>query len=278
MNDQTSDGKARSPLKEAPLRVPGQSLDDERDRLVDDVVLPYLLFPTVFWMLALIEWLLSVQRAPHQPKLFAAVALIFTAAAVWRIRRLWPQVRALRQGRDGERVVGQALEELRADGARVFHDVPADGFNLDHVLVMTQGIFVIETKTWSKRGKNPTISARAGQLYRDGVMVTPNPIEQARAEADWLRQMLKDSTAQSFPVPGVVLFPGWWVESVDAETKAKAWVLNPKAVGAFLAREAHVLRPADVALAAQRIALHGDRRSLPKLDSYQHTVGRSTLS
>jgi len=42
MNDQTSDGKARSPLKEAPLRVPGQSLDDERDRLVDDVVLPYL--------------------------------------------------------------------------------------------------------------------------------------------------------------------------------------------------------------------------------------------
>jgi hypothetical protein len=256
MNDQTSDGEARSPLKEAPLRMPGQSLDAERDRLVDDVVLPYILFPTVFWIVALIEWLLSVQHAPHQPKLFAACAVILTGVAVWRIRKLWPKVRALRQGRDGERVVGQALEELRADGARVFHDVPADGFNLDHVLVMAQGVFVIETKTWSKRGKNPTISARGGRVYKDGAMVTPNPIDQARSEADWLRQMLKNSTAQDFPVRGVVLFPGWWVEGVDAETKAKAWVLNPKALRAFLAKEANVLTAADVALAAHRITLH----------------------
>jgi hypothetical protein len=264
MDDQTEGREARSPLKEAPLRVPGQSLDDERERLVDDVLLPYILFPTFFWMVALIEWLLSVQHAPHQPKLFAACALIFTAIAVWRIRQLWPRVRALRQGRDGERVVGQALEELRADGAKVFHDVPADGFNLDHVLVMAQGIYVVETKTWSKRGRNPTISARGGRLYKDGVMVTPNPIEQARAEADWLRQMLKDSAAQEFPVRGVVLFPGWWVEGVDAESKAKAWVLNPKALRAFLAKEANILSAADVALAARRIALHvhaGDTRS-----------------
>jgi hypothetical protein len=182
--------------------------------------------------------------------------MVCTALAVWRIRRLWPRVRALRQGRDGERVVGQTLEELRADGARVFHDVPADGFNLDHVLVMAKGILVVETKTWSKRGRNPTISAKAGRLYKDGVMVTPNPIDQAQAEADWLRQMLRDSTAQEYPVRGVVLFPGWWVERVDAETNAKAWVLNPKALRAFLAKEPTVLSDADVALAAQRIALH----------------------
>jgi len=248
--------EVRSPLSDAPLRVPGQSLDDERDRLVNDVLLPDILFPAVFWIVALIEWLLSVQHAPHQPKLFAVCAAVLTAVAFWRIRGLWPKVRALRQGRDGERVVGQALEELRADSARVFHDVPSDGFNLDHVLVMAQGIFVVETKIWSKRGRNPTISARAGRLYKDGVMVTPNPVDQARAEADWLRQMLKDSTAQEFPVRGVVLFPGWWVEGVDAETKGKAWVLNPKALRAFLTKEADVLSAADVALVAHRIALH----------------------
>jgi hypothetical protein len=121
---------------------------------------------------------------------------------------------------------------------------------------MTQGIFVIETKTWSKRGRNPSISTRAGKLFKDGVMVTPNPIDQARAEADWRRQMLKDSTAQEFPVRGVVLFPGWWVEGIDTETKAKAWVLNPKALRAFLAKEPYVLSATDVALAAHRIALH----------------------
>ena len=184
-------------------------MEDERDRLINDVLLPYFIFPVFFWAIALIEWLLSVQDAPHQPKLFAICALLFTAVAAWRILTILPKVRALRQGRDGERAVGQALEELRADGARVFHDIPADGFNLDHVLVMSQGIFVVETKTWSKRGRNPTISARAGRLYKDDMMVTPNPIDQARAEADWLRQMLKDSTAQEFPVRGVVLFPGW---------------------------------------------------------------------
>jgi hypothetical protein len=268
MEDQDSDGVSRSPLKEAPLHLPGQSVEDERDRLINDVLLPYFLFPAFFWAVALIEWLLSVQHAPHQPKLFVACALIFTAVAGWKIRQLLPKVRALRQGRDGERVVGQALEDLRADGARVFHDVPADGFNLDHVLVMAQGVFVIETKTWSKRGKNPTISARGGRLYKDGVMVTPNPIDQARAEADWLRQMLKDATAQDFTVRGVVLFPGWWVEGVDTETKAKAWVLNPKALRAFLSKEANMLSAANVALAAHRIALHvrgADMKSGAKL-------------
>jgi hypothetical protein len=141
MSDQTSDGEVRSPLKEAPLRMPGQSLDDERERLTDDVLLPYLLFPACFWLIALIEWLLSILHEPHKPKLFAGCALVLTAVSVWRIWRLWPTMRALRQGRDGERVVGQTLEELRADGARVFHDVPAEGFNLDHVLVMAQGIY-----------------------------------------------------------------------------------------------------------------------------------------
>jgi hypothetical protein len=246
----------RSPLKDAPLRVPGQSLNDEREQLVADVVFLYLLFPIVFWILALIEWVLSVRHALHQPKLFAACAAFFTAVAIWRIRRLLPQVRALRQGRDGERVVGQALEELRAQGGRVFHDVPADGFNLDHVVVVSQGIFVVETKTWSKRGRNPAISGRAGQLHKDGVPVTPNPIDQARAEADWLRQMLREWTDQEFPVRGVVVFPGWWIESVDEETKASAWVLNPKMLGAFITKEARVLSAADVALAAHRIALH----------------------
>jgi hypothetical protein len=66
----------------------------------------------------------------HRPILFAVLALVASMLKVWRIRRLMPAVHALRQGRDGERIVRQALEELRADGARIFHDVPADGFNL----------------------------------------------------------------------------------------------------------------------------------------------------
>ena len=60
----------------------------------------------------------------------------------------------------GERIVGEALDPLKADGFRVFHDVPAgDGqtpFNIDHVIVGPSGIFAIETKT-RRKGR-----ARAG--------------------------------------------------------------------------------------------------------------------
>lgn len=87
--------------------MPGQSLEDERDRLVDGVVLPYFLFPAVFWIVALIEWLLSVQHAPHQAKLFAACALIFTLVAVWRIRQLWPKVRAFLQSFGRSKAAGR---------------------------------------------------------------------------------------------------------------------------------------------------------------------------
>lgn len=257
MRNHDSKDETRSPLKKPSLRLPGQSAEDERGRLVDDVLLPYILFPAVFWIIAFVEWIESAQHLPPQPWPFAASAVISTIVAAVQIRRLWPKVRDLRLGRDGERVVGEVLEELRGNGVRVFHDIPADGFNLDHVLVMRRGVFVIETKTWSKRGRNPKISARTGRLYKDGFPVDPNPLDQARAEADWLRDMLKDCTAKTFPVQAVVLFPGWMVdEDADAETKAKAWALNPTRLRYFLKKAPIKLDEADVALVADRIALH----------------------
>jgi hypothetical protein len=65
----------------------------------------------------------------------------------WQFMRQRRQLAKLRLGRDGERVVGQFLEDLREDWARVFHDVPGDRFNLDHVVLSLNGFFVIETKT-----------------------------------------------------------------------------------------------------------------------------------
>jgi hypothetical protein len=42
------------------------------------------------------------------------------------------------------------LEGLREGGASVFHDVPGEGFNLDHAVIARSGILVIDTKTCSK--------------------------------------------------------------------------------------------------------------------------------
>jgi hypothetical protein len=38
----------------------------------------------------------------------------------------------LRTGYDAELAVGQELDRLMRQGTIVFHDFPADGFNLDH--------------------------------------------------------------------------------------------------------------------------------------------------
>jgi hypothetical protein len=67
------------------------------------------------------------------------------------------RIKELRLGRDGEKIVAEQLECLRESGAQVFHDVPGDGFNLDHVVISNHGIYAIETKTgyWNLRRSRP---------------------------------------------------------------------------------------------------------------------------
>ena len=36
-------------------------------------------------------------------------------------------------------------------GFHVYHDFPAEGFNIDHIVVGAKGVFAVETKTRSKR-------------------------------------------------------------------------------------------------------------------------------
>jgi len=51
-----------------------------------------------------------------------------------------------REARAGELATAQLLEPVIAGGGRVFHDMQADGFNIDHVAVAPGGIFAVETK------------------------------------------------------------------------------------------------------------------------------------
>ena len=253
MNDTGSD--SQSPLRDPPLRHPGQSLDEQIDDFLDGKVLPYLLFPAVFWLFALILWVSEHHPEVRSPIPWVCAALLMTVVAVWRLYGVRREIRNIKLGRDGERVVGQALEELRRQGAEVFHDLPGKGFNLDHVVVARQGVFVIETKTWSKRKntkERQEIAARDGVLFKDGKKVDRQPVDQVRANTDWLGGWLKEHTRQTFPIQPVVLLPFWWVNQ-DEATKAKAWVLSHNAFPKFFAREVFKLSDADVALASARL-------------------------
>ena len=140
----------RSPIKAPPLRLPGQSLQAEIETLISEGVIPYFVAAALLVFVAALEWVSALRHTPRQPWLYTLMAVLAGAAFAWRLVRVRTRVRLLKLGRDGELVVGQFLEGLRVSGARVFHDIPGEGFNLDHVVLSTHGCYVVETKTRRK--------------------------------------------------------------------------------------------------------------------------------
>lgn len=245
----------RSPLKSKPLPTPGQSLNRRIRDVLDEGIIVWVL--TAFFVVyyAGLEWLRTiVPQWPHPvvPTFFAVVMVSLAGTKVWRGRK---ELRRLKQGRDGELAVGQFLEQyLGGNGARVFHDVSAPGFNVDHVLVHPSGIYAIETKTLSKpdRGK-ATLQYDGESVLRNSRPLERDPVAQARGSAAWLAELIEEYTGKSLPVQPVVLFPGWYVERAGTQKGNEAWVLNPKAFRKWVEGKKSTLRPDMVSCASAHL-------------------------
>ena len=142
---------SRSPLRAPPLRYPGQSVQEEINRIREqfDSELVLLIIAVTVTAMGLLQWVL---RTP--PLTFFIVTLVIAlGAGIYTGPKMLPVIRALkhlRQARDGELAVAECLDLLRDDGCRVLHDVVGDSFNVDHVVIAPQGIYTVETKTFSK--------------------------------------------------------------------------------------------------------------------------------
>lgn len=194
-----------------------------------------------------LEWFRYFRPQVPQPVLYSMVALMAGGFAGYRVMMGLRRLRALRLGRDGEKVVGQCLEGLRDRSYRVIHDFVGEGFNLDHVLIGPAGVFVIETKTRSKRSGNPKIDFDGETIRIDGFQPDRNPVVQAKAQASWLRTLLRDSAGRRFEVRSVIVYPGWWVDENTTKETA-VWVLEPKRLRALLEREPRRLSDEDIHL------------------------------
>lgn len=243
----------RSPLKDKPLRLPGQSVQDELDGLLFDKLIPYFLFVVFLGLLTGMEWIAVWRHLPRQPWLYTGMTLIAVVVCGWQFMRARQKIASLKLGRDGERTVAEFLESLRERGAQVFHDVPAEGFNLDHVLLCRRGIFAIETKTRGKPvGRDARVTFTADSVLVGGHKPERDPVRQVQGGARWLGQLLEQSTGKRFSVRGLVLFPGWFVEPMTRAWKEAGlpWVLSPKVLSRFIEKEPARLEESDVRLAA----------------------------
>ena len=244
---------SKSPLKEPLLRLPGQSIDEQIDRLFNEKLLNYLLFALVFFLLALFGWIQALNQSRLNPWLMSIVAAPVIAYCVFRFWQTVKEIKRLKLGRDGERAVAEQLDVLKRQGAIVFHDLVGDGFNLDHVVLSSRGVFVVETKTHTKPMKgSPSVTFDGKTLLVNGFEPERNPVTQAQGNARWLGEMLRASTGKEFPVRPVVLFPGWFVEPFPKGSSV--WVLNPQALPSFIQHEPTQINESDLHMAAFHLA------------------------
>lgn len=249
--------QTKSPLKSPPRRVPGQSVDEEIGKLLDDELSPYVAASVMLITLAAYEWWRWWSDVPPQPVLLSICALGFVVFASFKVRSVRRRLRALKLGRDGERAVGQFLDDkIIPLGYRVFHDLVGDAFNVDHVLVGPAGLFTIETKTISKPAKGQTIVRYDGtKIMVDGFEPDRDPLVQAKAQAAWLRDLAAEATGQRYEVRPVVLYPGWFVESPKGK-RFDVLVMSPKALPSLLEKSRSKISESDVKTIAFNLSRH----------------------
>ena len=254
----------RDPIRDAPLRDPGQSLREQiHGRLLDSTI-AWLLVAVMVSIIAALEWFRYLTNAPYQPIAMTIVALSIAAFAAWRFYRALQELPNWKLGLKGERSVGQYLQAtLLPRRYFVIHDICIDDFNVDHVVIGPGGVFAIEVKTRFKLRRGDA------KITYDGQHVLVNcfapdrdPLVQAKAGAKRLQEILERYTGKAVPVRPVVIFPNWFVERQPAGVDT--WVLNEKAFVGFLEREPEKLNGETSRVLAEGLARyvreHFDRK------------------
>lgn len=253
MSNASTDSATRSPIKNPVKRQAGQSLSEHIDEFVGDqallCVLPIGL--AVFWL-----FIAYLPPTPHWlPWLFLALAIVNLVVRFPRSRR---EAKRKRQGFDGERYVAQIIEkDLVPEGYRVIHDLPIEKgerkFNIDHLLIGRNGVFCLETKTWSKPFRGQTIATYDGsKILLNGKDCCCDAVSQARALAKEAQEQIHKLVGVSVKVTPFVVCVGWFVERTSAG-RPDVLVVNENGLGPFIKNCPGSLDPTDVERIYQRL-------------------------
>jgi hypothetical protein len=231
--------KRKSPFTGNLLRSPGESIRTKIDDLTEDIIFYFAIMPVI--PLFAFSSHLSESYFGQWPEttfrivtsvILGSIPTLFFAV---KLATLLTTRRKMRLGYEAELAAGQELNRLMLDGYQVYHDFPAEGFNIDHIVVGRTGVFAIETKGREKpitgNGMSDAEVVYDGDCLKFPRWVEKKPLEQAKSQADWLRKWLSRATGEQVGVQPMVCLPGWFVKRVGPNGIP---VLNPKMVPALL--------------------------------------------
>jgi hypothetical protein len=206
-------------------RFPGHTLLTRLEALTEEIAIQVttLLVMPVYLYASYISYLYFGAR-PLTWVGLAGLTVISGAFAVFglvKTHRLLHQRRSLRLGYEGEVEVGQQLNRLMQAGWHVFHDFPADGFNIDHVVVNPGGVFAVETKARSKPlkddGRKQAVVEYDGRTLRFPDGRDQEMIAQAQRQAEWLSDWLSAAVGEPVAARAILALPGWFVKRTSSE-------------------------------------------------------------
>jgi hypothetical protein len=236
----------RNPLTCDLLRNPGESLRGQIEDLTLDHVFYLLCFvfsPLLIGSQFLFQSHLDSSASTQKILPIHVIIVVgFTSYFAVQVVRTMRKRQSLRLGLECEMAVGQELNQLMLLGCRVYHDFPAEDFNIDHIVIGPAGVYAVETKGRAKPDKGRgTEDARVvydGKALRYPDWTETKPIAQAKRQAQWLANWLQSAVGQPVSVQPALALPGWFIERQGRDMV----VFNPKNSG-FLAtpRGARVL-------------------------------------
>ncbi|MFO1447930.1 MAG: nuclease-related domain-containing protein [Opitutaceae bacterium] len=237
--------EARAPFTELQLRPAGESLRRQLEDL-DDRFMEHGTWLTLMPALCVAmgfsgKWL----DRPLMGGILALGSALFVFLQARKLLCLQRKCWTYRLGYEGERYVGETLNQLLALGYRVFHDVPFSNYNIDHVIVGPDGVYAIETKTRRKRTDLPAREKARVEVEEDRIrfpfQVDTSSIPQAVRNAESLADWLTRATGEPTSVEPLVVLVGWYVVRKPG---AHVRVLNEKELKhAFPKRNATPLSP-----------------------------------
>ncbi len=221
--------KRANPLTADLLRPAGHTLQKQINDLQIDLFSQLFVTPLLMMMMALFMMLQSYllhQKISGVVMSFVGVMLLgLFIHGMTKSYKMMKRLQHLKLGYFCELAVGQELEQIvrpQQSPYRVYHDIPFDGFNIDHLIISPNGVFVIETKGRSKPINDGTKQFKV-RVENDALHfphhVETEPLLQVRRNITSVRNWLNSATGTEVPVGGILVLPGWFV---DLRQKATA--------------------------------------------------------